>query len=333
MRTFGEMKASLKEWMGEATRAQRLNDALNDAIISIWNTLMTITVSNFLGGPVTVSISSGSEEASVVSISDPLVAPTVADHVDGALAGPRDVVVAYTLVTESGSETLISPTTTRSVPANNVAKVTSPAFVEGAIGWNCYMGSVSGRLAKQNETPTRFGDFFYEASTGFSEEPNLPSPPVVNNTGDDIYYIASISVDPSTGGRSFWRQSDMASKLMRSLYSSIPITDKTFPYAFDLINQRTIRIAPKAGTALDPSYIYVKRPRRIRFDNSIIPFQSIDVEEFLRCHALSSLMLGNHEYEAADRWTAKAEIARVLAAKALNKQNVQRNTTVRPVYR
>src|SRR6266446_4591963 len=192
--TLGSLRAEVQDWLaGDTVPDARINTAINDGIESLWLTLIRACLSIFMGGPSNVSFSAASERTTLVSITDPTAAPAASNVAGGAL-GNRNYFITFTYATESGTETLESLVNPFAATLNNLCQVQSPAFSEGAIGWNCYAGSVTGRRAKQNDEPIRFGDDFLEPESGFSDEPQLPSPPIENTTGDNIFYIRHLEL-------------------------------------------------------------------------------------------------------------------------------------------
>jgi hypothetical protein len=291
-----------------------------------------------MGGPVTLTIDAATSRETIVSITDPTVAPTVSDTAaqDPALTA-HTVDVAYTYVTASGTETLLSPTTTHTCGVGEVAAVHPPAIVDDAVGWNCYARSASvGELVKQNDEPLEFlttsAAYFVEEDTGFTNDPGDPLPPTENTTGDNIFYIRHIDVlTPSNVLRS-WNQGDIDSDMMRRLALTYASTSEYQNYGFDLINQRTLEIRPPTGATLTTKYFFVVKPRRMRFDNSPLPFPTVPSEEFLRNFALSGIFLALREINLAAAWEKKADASRVrceLALTATNRPKNQRVTAYR----
>lgn len=331
--TLGTMAAEVVDWLsGTRVSSTRIRGAINDGIESLFQTLIRASLSVMMGGPVTLSIASAAERTTIVSITDPTTAPAVADVVSGALA-QHTVIAAYTLVTDSGTETLISQKTTHVVPVNNVGKITSPVFVAGAIGWNCYCGDGTTRLAKQNDEPIEFGTDFQEPDTGIVDDPGLPSIPKENTTGDNIFYIRHMEVLTASNVLKSWDQGDIDSDMFRRAGMSIASNSEYQNYAFDLINQRQLEVRPALGATMSARYFYIVKPRRLRFDNAPLPFPTVPSTEFLRNFALSAIFLSIREYKAAEAWDAKAEKARSrceLAVTAMNRTKNQRVTPYRP---
>lgn len=329
MDTLGSLKTSCLRWLDETVDDEIVNDAISDAIESLWKSAMQASPDLFMAGPLTVAIAASIEGVIIVSVADPTTAPTLTDVVAGALAS-HAIVAAYTLVTESGTETLISSTATRTVPINNVCSVATPAFVEGAIGWNCYMGDPAGRLAKQNDAPIRFGDAFEESTNGFANEPQLPSPPTENTTGDDIFMIRHLEMQMPNGGYRAYDGADLDSLMMRRMSRSTPAASEYQTYYWTLLNQRQLETRPATGTALTFRYWYTKRPRRLRFDNSPLPFLTFPSLAFLRNHALSALFLHCKEFDTALAFDTKAEAERQSAVLSIAQMSHTKNQWILP---
>lgn len=328
--TLGSLKADVLDWLEESTLSQsRVNGAINDGIESLWETLIRVCVSLFMNGPVTISVASGAERVFVTTVTDPSVAPTVTDVVDGALL-QHTVVVAYTLVTESGTETLPSPATTHVTAANNVASVAAPAFVANAIGWNCYMGSSSARLAKQNDEPIDFANTFQEPTNGEIDLPNRPTVPTQNTTGDDICYIRHLECQMPDSTYKKYAATDIDSLLMQRAAGSIATTSQYQNYYWDLINQQQLEFRPTPAIGFTPRYFYIKRPRRLRFDSAPLPFLTFPSIAFLRSFALSRLSLSIREFESAEAWDKVSETERSRCELAVLQMNQPRNQYITP---
>jgi hypothetical protein len=329
MDTIGSMRAQLDRWTISRHPAEVQRDAINDAVEELWKHLMIYQLSLFLDGPVDVTFTPASEAAYLVTISDPAGFPIVTNVFSGALP-LRSVSISFTLCTESGSETLESGLTEGNLPANYIASVASPAFAEGALGWNLYAGTTGARRCRQNEMPLRFGEAYIEPDTGFVNEPEAPSPPVENTTADDLFYIRRLELLLSTGGYKTWEQADLDSEMMRRASSLVSGTSQFQYYYWDLINQRQIELRPAAGAMHVPRFFYVKKPRRARFDNALIPFDSVTSIAFVRYYALSLLAERVYEYQSADRWMAKANVIRQSTVRAVLTQNTGKNQRITP---
>lgn len=308
--------------MDESANLQtRANNAINDAVESLWETLMRANLNIFMGGPTTIAIAAGDQEVTLISVADPLVVPTLSDVVEGALL-EHVVYCAYSLVTESGTETLISPTSNRTVAANNVCACAAPAFVSGAVGWNCYMGTAAARLAKQNYvTPIDFADSFQEPASGEIDKPDAPSPPTENTTGDDIFYIRHLDCQMPDQGYKSYQASDINSLLSSRMAQYVALSSQWQNYVYDLVNQTKLELRPAAGMAFTPRYFYVKRPRRLRFDNSPLPFLTIPSTAFLRSYAISKLMLSIREFESWKAYKQESEDERLRCELAVMQMN------------
>ncbi|HDY64690.1 MAG TPA: hypothetical protein ENH84_00455 [Phycisphaerae bacterium] len=408
MHSLGSMKAEVTRWLRETIDPDLCKEAINDAVESLWQSLILVQLSNFMGGPVTVNFASGDERATIVSIPDPTTAPTATDVGPGPDLGttisdintvrtigraalgmvvdehegrtlvitsgvsngetrvvksntattitiedadrdlnttagdtfivipagavpPRTYSLSYTLATESGSETLESPVLTHGpTPGGTLVEVASPAFAEKALGWNLYAGQTAGRRARQNDEPLPFGIPFQEPASGFLDEPELPSPPTENSTADDVFYIRKLEILTEDGTYHAWTLADIDSQLLRRASHTLSSTSKFQNYYYDFVNQRTLELRPAAGQALDPRYFFIQKPRRMRFDNAALPFESIPHIAFIRYHALNLLFLTNHEYQASSAWEDKAERERTRILLAVNQQNDPKHRTVTP---
>src|SRR5213082_3268045 len=126
--SLGSMAASVKRWLrGERLDDLDLYDAINDSVESLWESLILAAMQIMLAGPVTVSFNAGDERATVTTIADPAIAPTVADAADVSALPAVAYYISYTYVTESGSETLPSPQTIWARGLNKLAEVKIPA--------------------------------------------------------------------------------------------------------------------------------------------------------------------------------------------------------------
>lgn len=340
--TLREMAAQVARWtLGENLQPQQVNDAINDAVESLWNSLVLAVLSIFMQGPVSVQIAGGAERAQLVSIPDPTVLPTAANVTGGTLPAIT-YQVAYSYVTSSGSETNISPVLAFARLLNNLASISIPVTdIADAIGWNLYIGTDTLNLCKQNAVPIPIQasppatpilqQTYMEPLTGFVVSPNGPLPPTENTTADNLSYIRHLEFQiPTNGGYMAYNQGDIDSIMMRRFAGSIATSSPYQSYAWDLINQRQLEIRPAAGATFTPRYFFVAKPRRMAFPNSPLPFPTIPSTEFIKCHALGELFLSLHEYEAGDRWDAKSEKRRIEAVRAVSQMNYNLNDRVTP---
>jgi hypothetical protein len=328
---LGALKAMITRYHKQTEDDDLLTDAANDAIESLWRSILLVSLGQMLGGPITnLQIAAGAERATIVSLANPITPPTVQVTPIGALP-QRTLSMAYTLVTDSGSETLISPATNMLVPVNNVIQVSAPTFVTGAIGWNCYGCLNDGRMALQNDQPLGFSTPFQEPiDVGISDSPNLPDPPTSNNTADNIFYIRLLQLQNSDGTWTTWQAGDLDGLLMERASKSIASTSTYQGYGYDVVNGSTLEIRPAAGTTLNPRYFYVVKPRRLRYDNAIIPFTNMATTEFLKAYAEALLDLSNHEYTGYQIKMKHADAVRLEILEGLNTQSTRKQQTITP---
>lgn len=108
------------------------------------------------------------------NLKPPAFLPQLGTTPGGALAATT----YYVRITFAGlvsGETSSSVTASVAVPVNNLPVVTSPAQgVDGAAGWNVYMGSALGSEKKQNATPIAFGTNFTLPVTGLVDLGSVP---------------------------------------------------------------------------------------------------------------------------------------------------------------
>jgi hypothetical protein len=336
--TLGSMKARVVRWARETIDDDLAADAVNDAIESLWLALVQVNLSSFVGGPVqNVSFAAASERATVVSITDPTATLTVGMVAGGNIAS-RTWICGYTYVTESGSETKPSPTTQATIPANNLARITPPPFVAGAIGWNLYVGDSQLDMGLQNDSPIDFahqpdqvGAFYTEPDGGFQVQPDSQSPPTTNNTADDIFYVKVLEVQNPDTTWTRWQGAALEDLLMSRAEKSIATQSTYTPYCYDLVNGSTFEIRPAAGQTLNPRYFYTKKPRRLRFDKSLLPFsQYAGSVECIGDRALGKVQAALKEYEGAQYWEENAARREMQIMQALNLQNRQRVQTITP---
>jgi hypothetical protein len=102
----------------------------------------------------------------------PPAGATEASVTGGALAA-RTYYIEITFTYASG-ETTASPEISASVPGGSLAKVSSPASVAGATGWNVYVGTSSGTEKKQNSSTIAIGTSWTEPTSGLSSTGSAP---------------------------------------------------------------------------------------------------------------------------------------------------------------
>ncbi len=315
MHTLGALKASILDWLDETIPEQRIEDACNDGIESLWESLIRASFSLFMGGPVDLTFTTASNL--LISINNPTNSPTV-NVASAPGTSTHYVQVGYTYVTESGSETLMSPISAFQVASDFVAEVAVPAQIAGSLGWNCYASSsVGGLLTLQNEEPLGWDAPFQEPLTLFTHDPDNPYPPLENTTGDDLCFIKHIEALMPDGGYKAYDQAEIDSLMMRRAARNLATSSEYQTYAFDFINQRQVEIRPIPTRNINARIFFIKRPRRLRFDNAPIPFLTFPSMGFLRDYALAKLSLSIREFESAKFWDASAEKERLRLQQAI----------------
>jgi hypothetical protein len=353
--TLGSLRAEILLWLrgdlADLDSPPLVNAAINDSIESIWMSMMRVSLSRFFGldSPVTFSLPTGAERVQLVSIADPAIAPVLGQVPGGGLA-QKTVLVGYTYVTESGSETQLSPTATLLVNANNLGQVTAPAAIQGAFGWNCYVSvsNTPGLMALQNQQPLPFNALYQEPQQGWQDYPAdqqqppqvqaatgpTPAgspPPSENSTADNISWITHMEVRTSDTLLRSWNQYDIDSELMRRYGRELSSASEYQTYVWDLINGNRLEIRPSAGMPFNPRYFYIAKPRRLRYDQAEVPYVSIaGVHEFLKNKTLADLKLGLDEYLSSQGWDGKAQQTELKILQSLSQEDWKRNTRVTP---
>lgn len=491
MDTLATMRASIERWIGEKLEKDTVDEAINDAIQTLWQSIIQFHLSLFVDGPVNLNIAAASERIALTSVSDPATNPqgVIVVEESSAAQGVRQYLISYTYVTESGTETLESPILLATVPEGYLLVVQPPPAVDGAYGWNLYVASlnsapwdvtslqlilgvdavvpgklenlagigaggyftldwddpltgnqsidnialegsllpgnqwsptpqdgtmfwgytrhlkgfrpntgyylrlaahnrsgqpsdpstavdlgptgwgpwtyvdgaggstdpaaailvqsgsalnpnqlfstvVSGagyRRLRQNEQPLAFSDSFQEPPAGFNDDAqSLPLAPTQNTTADDIFYIRKLESQTPAGYWKAWEAADLDSLVMRRAGTQIATPSDYQSYAWDLINQNRIEIRPATGAAVVPRYFFIRRPRRLRYANAQIPFNTIPCLKYLRCQAMSDLSPTIYEYDAAEVWQKKADAEKAEILRAVIMQSRNKNQTVTP---
>ena len=353
--TLGSLRAEILGWMRGDYATQQdaalVNSAINDAQEEIWMAMMQVNLARFFGldSPVTFNLPSGAERVQLVSIPDPTAQLVLGQVAVGNLP-QRTILAAFTYVTESGSETQLSPTQQIVVNPNNVAQVTPPAPIAGAFGWNLYASATGtpGLMALQNQNPLPFVALYTEPNTGwqdYSQAQQLPPqvqaastatpagspPPSENSTADNISWITHMEVRTSDTLLRSWNQSDIDSEIMRRYARTLSSASEYQTYVWDIINGDRLEIRPAAGLAFAPRYFYVAKPRRMRYDQADLPYQSIPgVHEFMVNKTVARLKLGVDEYIAAQAWDGKADGGKLGILTSLGQENWSRNMRIAP---
>jgi hypothetical protein len=355
MDTLGSLRTEVLGWLrgdySGPTDQPLVNAAINDYIEEIWMSMMPVQLARFFGldSPVTFNLPAGEERVQLVSIPDPTVAPVVAPIAGGQM-GVRTYLVVYTYVTESGSETLPSPSTSAVIGLNQVAQVTAPLPVAQAIGWNCY-ASVTDQpalLGLQNQQPLPFGIVFVEPTTGWVDYPGAQQQPGAvqapssatpasvgvpseNTTADNVSWIVQMEVRTSDTLLRSWNQYDVSSELFKRYGRELSSASEYQSYVFDLINGNRLEIRPSAGLAFAPRYFYVAKPRRLRYDKAKIPYGEIaGTHAFIVEKTVAKLKLGVDEYLASQAWDQRSEGTRQHIITALTQELWNKNTRIAP---
>jgi hypothetical protein len=353
--TLGSIRAEILGWLrgdyATDTDLPLVNASINDATEDIWNSMMPVALARFFGldSPVSFTLPSGAERVQLVSIADPTVAPVVAGVAGGTL-GARTYLVAYTYVTESGAETLPSPTTAQLIGANNLAQITVPPVVANAIGWNAYVSVTNNAalLGLQNQQPNPFGVPFTETPVGFLDYPGAqqqpgavqsasvatPASTIVpseNTTADNISWITHMEVRTSDTLLRSWNQYDIDSELFRRYGRELSSASEYQTYVWDLINGNRLEVRPSAGQQFTPRYFYIAKPRRLRYDQGAIPYTNISgVHEYIVNKAIARLKLGVEEYAASQAWGGEAQVVKAGILSALTQEFWAKDTRITP---
>lgn len=322
------------DFSGSVDEDTIVNAAINDAVESIWTAMMQCHLAKFFGGdsPVSFTLPTNTERFRIVSITDPTVAPTVNQIAQGVLTDGVSFTVGYTFVTESGSETLLSPTTvTAARTNNNVFQVVSPANPGNAFGYNVYAGP-AGQLALQSQQPIPFGTNYTEPVTEWQGYPtNAQTPPLSNTTADNLSWIEHLEVKTSDTLLRAWNQVDIDSEVMRRMARTLSTASEFQHYVWELTGNGVLEFRPTTGSAFTPRYWYVAKPRRLRYDQAEIPYVSIvGVHKFIKSQAKSDLYLGANEFMNAEGWAQKAVKEREDIQMALMMETWSKNTRVVP---
>jgi hypothetical protein len=335
------------DFAGSSTEDTIVNAAINDALESIWTSMMQAQLAKFFGAdsPVTFTLPQNTERITMVSIQDPTVAPTVNQVAGGNLIDAAVFSVGYTLVTESGSETNISPlTVTAARTNNNVFQVVSPANPgEGgagtqpnifgtAFGYNVYAGP-AGELALQNQQPIPFNTNYTEPVTEWQPYPIFQQvPPLSNTTADNLSWIQHMEIQTPDLLWRAWNQVDIDSEVMRRMARTLPTASQYATEVWELRGNGVLEIRPITGISFSPRYWYIAKPRRLRYDQAEVPYTNImGVHRFLKDKAKSDLYLGVNEFLNAQGWEDRADKGRGEIQMALMMESWAKNTRVVPM--
>lgn len=309
-----------------------VNAAINDATEKIWMAMMQVQLAKFFGAdsPVSFSLPANTERFRIVSIADPVVAPILAAVAGGALL-PRIYQASYTYVTESGSETLPSPISTLLVGAANLLQTAAPINPpNNAFGWNLYVGVINQAL--QNQQPFPFGIQALEPVTGYQDYPTFEQvPPITNTTADNLSYIQHLEVRTSDTLLRSWNQVEIDSEVMRRMARTLSTASEYQTYVWELTGNGVLEFRPMTGSAFNPRYWYIAKPRRLRYDQAEVPYVSImGVHEYLKARSKATLYLGNNEFLNAQGWKGEATEQMTAIQMALTQELWNKNMRVVP---
>jgi len=285
--------------------------------------------------PVSFSLPQGTERFQITSITDPVAAPTVTQVAGGALVDAAIFSVGYTYVTESGSETNISPlTVTAARTNNNLFQVTAPANPGNSFGYNVYAGP-AGQLALQNQQPVPFNVNYLEPVTEWQGYPtNEQTPPLANTTADNLSWIEHMEVRTSDTLLRAWNQADIDSLVMRQMAATLSSASEYQTYVWDMNNNGVLEFRPMLGSSFNPRYWYIAKPRRLRYDQADVPYVSIvGVHKFIKCQAKADLYLGVNEFMNGQGWQGIADKEREGIQMALLMESWNKNVHVMPYLR
>lgn len=321
------MNARVVRWARERLDSDMVNDAINDAIESLWRSITLSSLSRFISSPIPVDIIANATSFPVVTINDPQASLVIGATPAGMLPARR-LAFAFTYATDSGSETLLSPAVIQNLVANTLAIITAPDAVPSALGWNIYAGN-DAQLVRQNVSPLPFNFAWQEPPIGIVVNPNGPYPPPENTTGDNITAIARFDVANSCGTLTGWQQTDIASSLFTSMQHWLPTTTTFSAHAYDLIDNSRVELRPASNYDLSATLFYMVKPRRLNFPNSRIPLQSVGPQQFISQKALADIMMSLNEDDTSAGWDKKAEAERLRICLQVCNEGWNKNTTVK----
>jgi hypothetical protein len=299
------------DFSGSPDEDTLVNAAINDAVETVWMAMMEVHLAKFFGAdsPVTFALTQGMERFRIVSITDPSIAPTVNQIVQGALVDAAVFSVGVTFVTESGSETNISPlTVTAARVNNNVFQVVSPANPGNSFGYNVYAGP-AGQIALQNQQPVPFGTNYTEPNTEWQGYPTFEqTPPLINNTADNLSWIQHMEIRNSDTLLRAWNQVDIDGEVMRRMARTLSTASEYQTYVWELTGNGVLEFRPTIGSSFNPRYWYIAKPRRLRYDQAEVSYVSImGVHKFIKAQSKADLYLGVNEFINAQGWDGKAD--------------------------
>jgi len=338
--TFGDTIRRILGGVNEPVTDKNKNsvaDYLNDAIESIWMSMLLATLSRFSKGPVNQVFAANETTQKLVTVPDPTSAPNLT-NTGGGTGGIRTVYVSYCLVTDSGSTTKISPLASITLAANNLFQVASPilssAWANDIIGYYVFAGlNADGSDQGQQSPLIKIGTIFVEPGSQTVPAPNSPYPPSENTTADNIFNIVRLDVQNQDMTWTNWVQSNLNSTWFSDYMKRVQVATTWQPLVYDFIEDRQIEVRPAPGMDLTGTYFYTTRPRRLRFEVSRMPFAQFAVSSFLMAYVKGMFLLDLYEYEASDRWKDQAEKERMRIILQVGQTNFNQNNTIRPFSR
>jgi len=337
--TLGSIRAEIQresrgDFSGSYDEDQNVNSAVNDAIESAWNFMMQVNLARFFGAdsPVTFQLGINTERVQLVSIQDPTVAPTVNQVAGGNLADAAQFYVGYTLVTESGSETLLSPTTfTVARINNNLFQVVAPVNPGNAFGYNVYAGTALDNMALQNNIPIQFTPYTEPGTEWQPYSVNETVLPLQNTTADNLSWIRHMEIRTSDTLLRAWNQYDIDSEVMRRMARTLSTASEYQHYVWELDNTGTLEFRPMTGLNFSPRYWYVAKPRRLRYDAAIMPYMNIPgVRRYIKAQAKQDLYLGVNEFLNSQGWQQTAAYEKGEIQNSLMQEAIGKNSRVVP---
>lgn len=327
------------DFSGSPDEDSIVNAAINDATETIWIAMMEVSLARFIGAdsPVSFILPINTERVQLVTLADPTQA-TGNGQVAGGALGNRSYDYAYTYVTESGTETNLSPITLAAAfSANFLASINHPnqPTTGKPFGWNFYFrtnGSATGALVLQNQQPIPMGVNFIEPPVGFQDYPAFQQlPPLSNMTADNISWISHMEVRTSDTLLRAWNQVDIDSEIMRRMARTLSTASEYQHYVWELSGTGVLEFRPMTGSAFTPRYWYIAKPRRLRYDQAEIVYSSITgVHSFLKSEAKRKLYLGVNEFLNAQGWAGEADRERENVRSALLQETWSKNTRIVP---
>jgi len=98
---------------------------------------------------------------------------------------------------------------------------------------------------------------------------------------------------------------------------------------WDLINGNTLWIRPAPGLTVTPRYFYVSKPRTLRYDQALIPYQSVTgFTDYVKYKTLMDVKLALDEYLSNEGWKTARDEAKLEIINNLTQQNWAKNDRI-----